>query len=443
MAILHPISELAGGADRSTGASPMIANEAAPRGSAGEKQENSLFDDEAILASARKRPGQVRRRQGATLALVSALGFALITGTPAFISPAGAQPPGTAKTESAGISVTTVDVAAVAAATDPAVVDVNTVLDGIAGGGAAAGTGMVVSPNGVIVTNNHVVQGADTVTVVVPGHGSHNASVIGTDPSADIAVLKVEGLSGLSTVKFGDSSTITVGDPVVAIGNALGLGGSPTVTQGIISATGRTITASDGTGANPETLYGLLQTDAPIAPGNSGGPLVDAADRVIGMDTAGASAGSTGASLGFAIPSTTVLATADEIEAHKSLPELVYGRQAFLGVDVVDSSPAGGASFGAVPGFGPVTSTPNRTAGVVVAALDPASPAARAGIQSGDVITAVNGQATATTAALSNVIEAKKPGQIVSLTVSTEAGTEAIQVRLAQAPVDFELSVQL
>ena len=144
-------------------------------------------------------------------------------------------------------------------------------------------------------------------------------------------MLKVSGLTGLPTVKFGDSSTVTVGLPVVAIGNALGLGGSPTVTQGIISATGRTITASDETGSNPETLHGLLQTDAPIAPGNSGGPLVDAATKVIGMDTAAASAGTAGASLGFAIPANTVLAIADEIEAHKDLPGLVYGRQAFLG----------------------------------------------------------------------------------------------------------------
>jgi S1-C subfamily serine protease len=443
MSIPHPKSDLAGRAHQFNGAPSMNANDAVPRASGGEKQQMSTFDGEGTASPARPRPERRRWRKGATLALVSALGVALITGTPAFISSAGAQAAGTAKAEGPATSASTIDVAAVAAATDPAVVDVNTVLDGLEGGGAAAGTGMVVSPNGVIVTNNHVVQGADTVTVVVPGHGSHNASVIGTGPSADVAVLKVAGLSGLPTVKFGGSSTVIVGEPVVAIGNALGLGGSPTVTQGIISATGRMITASDGTGAGPETLYGLLQTDAPIAPGNSGGPLVDAADQVIGMDTAGASAGATGASLGFAIPSATVLTVADQIEAHQSRPGLVYGRQAFLGVDVVDSSPAGGASFGPGPGVGPVASTPNRTAGVVVAGLDPDSPAARAGIGSGDVITAVNGQATATTAALSNVIEAKKPGQIVSLTVSTEAGTEAIPVRLAPAPVDFQLSVQL
>jgi S1-C subfamily serine protease len=437
MSILQPINDFAGRAHRSTGARSMNAKDTALGATGEEEQQMSLFDHEAMATPTPERPGRARWHKGATVALLSLFGVALTTGTPALIGTASAQAAGTAKAESAATSAPTIDVATVAAATDPAVVDVDTVLDGLEGGGAAAGTGMVVSPNGLIVTNNHVVQGADTVTVVVPGHGSRTASVIGTDPSADVAVLKVAGLSGLPTVQFGDSSTAIVGDPVVAIGNALGLGGAPTVTQGIISATGRTITASDETGANPETLRGLLQTDAPIAPGNSGGPLVDAADQVIGMDTAGASAGTTGASLGFAIPSTTVLSVADQIEAHKDLPGLVYGRQAFLGVDVVDSSPAGGV------GFGSAATTPTATPGVVVAAVDPTSPAAGAGIESGDVITAVDGQATATTTALSNAVEAKKPGQVVSLTVTTPAGTGTVQVHLAPAPVDFELSVQL
>jgi S1-C subfamily serine protease len=206
-----------------------------------------------------------------------------------------------------------IDATRLAAAVGPAVVNVTTRMDPLEGGGRAAGTGMIISRNGQIVTNNHVVQGADTVAVTIRGHGTHPAAVIGTDPSADIAVLKVSGLSGLPAVRFGDSARIAVGDQVLAIGNALGLGGRPTVSQGIISATGRAITATDQTGSNPERLRGLLQTDAPIAPGNSGGPLVDAAGAVIGMDTAAASAGTGGASLGFAIPANTIRVIAGEI----------------------------------------------------------------------------------------------------------------------------------
>lgn len=374
-----------------------------------------------------------KRYQGATV-VAGMLSSTLVAGTAILAGPGLAQAATTAK---AGATTSdAINVAAVAAATDPAVVDVDTALDDLEGGGSAAGTGMVVSPGGLVVTNNHVVQGADTVTVVVPGHGSHPATVIGTDPSADIAVLKVSGLTGLPTVKFGDSSTVTVGLPVVAIGNALGLGGSPTVTQGIISATGRTITASDETGSNPETLHGLLQTDATIAPGNSGGPLVDAATKVIGMDTAAASAGTTGASLGFAIPANRVLAIAGEIEAHTDLPGLVYGRQAFLGVEVVDSSAASGMNFGFGFGLNPIASTPNGTPGVVIAAVGPGSAAATAGLVSGDVITAIDRQATATTSALSKAIEAKKPGQVVSLKLATQAGTQTVKVRLGQGPVD-------
>jgi S1-C subfamily serine protease len=331
-----------------------------------------------------------------------------------------------------------IDVSRVAAEVDPAVVDINTTIDALEGGGQAAGTGMVVTTSGEIVTNNHVVQGADTVSVTIPGHGTHPATLVGTDPSADIAVLRVAGVSGLATVEFGNSSTVTVGDPVVAIGNALGLGGSPTVTEGIISATGRTITAGDETGSNEETLHGLLQTDAPIAPGNSGGPLVDAGGNVIAMDTAAASAGTTGSSLGFAIPANTVERIAQEIGSHQDLPGLIFGRTPFLGVEVVDSSQVsnGGDPFVDPFGFGPVATTPNGTPGVVVAAVDPNSPAAGAGIVSGDVITAIDGHATATTPALSKVIEALKPGDTVSLSVSTGNGTQTLRVHLAQGPID-------
>jgi S1-C subfamily serine protease len=326
-------------------------------------------------------------------------------------------PPAAGPGQAAGIDATRL-----AAAIGPAVVNINTRLDALEGGGKAAGTGMIISRTGQIVTNNHVVQGADTVTITIRGHGTYPAAVTGTDPGADIAVLRVRGLSGLPAVHFGNSARVAVGDQVLAIGNALGLGGSPTVSQGIISATGRSITASDQTGSNPERLHGLLQTDAPIAPGNSGGPLVDAAGTVIGMDTAAASAGTGGASLGFAIPASTIRAVTGQITAHNNAPGLIYGRRPFLGVEIVNNSQAANAAspfgpFGNPFGPGPAAATPGGTRGVVVAAVDPGSPAARAGITSGDVITAVGGHPTPTTAALSRQIGAHRPGQEVSITL--------------------------
>ena len=347
------------------------------------------------------------------------------------LAPTQATATSKAETSSAPGGFATIDTAAVAAKVEPAVVDINTVVDPLEGGGTAAGTGMVLSPSGEVVTNNHVVEGADSVSVSVPGHGTRTAALVGTDPSADIAVLRVSGLSDLPTVHFGNSASVAVGDPVVAIGNALGLGGAPTVTEGIISATGRTITAQDETGSNEEVLHGLLQTDAPISPGNSGGPLVGTGGGVVGMDTAAASAGTVGASLGFAIPSNTVRVVADEIAAHKDLAGFVYGRAAFLGIEVVDSSALGGFGFG----LGPIGTTPNGTPGVVVTAVDPGSPAANAGIGSGDVITAIDGHATSTTSALSKLVQAEHPGQTVSLTIYAEAGPETLRVRLGQAPI--------
>ena len=120
----------------------------------------------------------------------------------------------------------TINVAKVAGEVDPAVVDVGTTIDDLEGGGQAEGTGMIIAPGGEIVTNNHVVQGADTVRVTIAGRGTYQAAVVGTDPAADIAVLRVSGVRNLGAVKFANSSTVTVGDPVVAIGNALGLGGA-------------------------------------------------------------------------------------------------------------------------------------------------------------------------------------------------------------------------
>lgn len=174
----------------------------------------------------------------------------------------------------------------------------------------ATGTGVVVSPDGEVVTNDHVVSGATKVTVTLDGSAAPLAAVVvGESPANDLALLRIRGASGLVPVTFGDSRSKVVGDGVLAVGFALGLTGGPTVTDGIISATGRSVTTATAAG-QPVTLTGILQTDAAISSGNSGGPLVDAEAHVVGINTAvAASSGSTTAqNIGFAIPSATVQA---------------------------------------------------------------------------------------------------------------------------------------
>jgi S1-C subfamily serine protease len=214
----------------------------------------------------------------------------------------------------------TTSVAAIAAKVDPAVVSVTSTVvvngsGGFSGGGfpvqeTLEGTGMIITSSGEVVTNNHVIDGATSITVTLDNSSKeYVAKVVGADPTDDVALLQIEGVSGLPTVTLGNSASISVGDPVVAIGNALALGSSPTVTTGIISAENRTITAQDNSG-NTETLKGVFQTDAAINPGNSGGPLVNSAGQVIGMNTAGAGASSSGTAsenIGFSIPSNEIV----------------------------------------------------------------------------------------------------------------------------------------
>ncbi len=220
-------------------------------------------------------------------------------------------------------------VASVVSKVDPAIVSVTSEVvvdeasEGFGFGGGyeeeetLEGTGMIVTASGEVVTNNHVIDGARSISVTLDGSSkSYTAKLVGADPTDDVALLQIEGVSGLPTVTFGNSSDVAVGDSVIAIGNALALGSSPTVTTGIISAEGRTITAEDDSG-NTETLHGLLQTDAAINPGNSGGPLLDSDGDVIGMNTAGAGDDSDGTSsqdIGFSIPSNEIVALLPSLE---------------------------------------------------------------------------------------------------------------------------------
>ena len=231
-------------------------------------------------------------------------------------------------------NATNLNVPSVSNKVQPGVVDINSTLK--YQDGAAAGTGMILSSNGVVLTNNHVVEGSTHLTATtVAGGKKYQATVIGVDPTDDVALIKLQGASGLKPVQVGDSSKVTLGTGVVAIGNAGGTGGSPTVTTGTITALGRTITASDsGSGQNTETLHNMLQTNAPIAEGDSGGALANAAGQVIGMNTAAnsQSLGGQGPSMGFAIPINRALAIAKKIAAgnasgaHPDRPEGLHGR---------------------------------------------------------------------------------------------------------------------
>jgi S1-C subfamily serine protease len=168
------------------------------------------------------------------------------------------------------------------------------------------GTGMIITSTGQVLTNDHIIDGATTITVALNGSTTPlPATVVGADPDQDVALLQIANQSGLPAVTFGNSSQVQVGDPVVAIGNALALGDSPSVTSGIVSALNRQVTAGDSVGSSTETLTGMLQTDAGVNPGNSGGALLNSSGQVIGMNTAatGSNNGSSAQNIGFAIPS--------------------------------------------------------------------------------------------------------------------------------------------
>src|SRR5215831_9578435 len=228
------------------------------------------------------------------------------------------------------------DAQAIAAMVEPAVVDINTTIASLGQSGEAAGTGIILTSAGEILTNNHVIEGATDIQVTIPGRsGIYTATVIGVSTTADVALIQVHGVSGLPTATLADSSSLTVDEQLVAIGNALGQG-TPNVTQGTIVALDQSITATDGTSS--EKLSGLIQTDGPISPGDSGGPLVNAAGQVVGMITAGqtSSPRQTTSTVGYAIPASDAVTVVDEILSGSTSQGIVLGLPGYLGVAVSD-----------------------------------------------------------------------------------------------------------
>jgi putative serine protease PepD len=281
---------------------------------------------------------------------------------------------------------------------------------GSSGGGVQEdqGTGMIITPNGEVVTNNHVITGATTITVTLWGKTtSMPATLIDTDPSNDVALLQITGASNLPTVSYGNSDHVQVGDAVVAIGNALGLSaGTPTVTQGIISASGRTVQASDSSGSTTETLTNMFQTDAAINTGNSGGPLVDSSGKVVAMNTAVASSAngtSQAQNIGFAIPSNKIQQLLPALR-DRSINSQATSGTAFLGVSLETLTPDLRSQYNFVP-----------NQGAVVLQVEGGSPADVAGLQQGDVITTFGGKAVTSADQLAAAIQADKPGTIVKI----------------------------
>ena len=308
---------------------------------------------------------------------------------------------------------------AIAAKVSPAIVDINTVL----GNGAAAGTGMLISSTGEILTNNHVVNGSTSITVTVQGRSQkYSAHVVGVDISQDIAVIQIDGsVSGLPTVKFADSSSLEVGETVVALGNALGRGGAPNVTSGQITALDQTITASSG-GSSSETLNGMIQSDAVIYEGDSGGALVNTSGQVVGMITAGQAQGfrSSASDVGFAIAANTAVGVVNRIRAHEQAADLTYGQVGFLGVSVQTLDAFSAQQLGL-----------SVSSGALVTSVQPGSGAEAAGIARNSVITKVGGASVTSSDTLGTAIRSHRPGDSVSLTWVNLGGTHTATVTLA------------
>jgi S1-C subfamily serine protease len=359
-----------------------------------------------------------------------AIGYGIWTGSRPAVSIVPRTIPPTAPSPNAGAGGPS-NAAAIAAKVDPGLVDVNTTLSyqQVAG----AGTGIVLTSNGEVLTNNHVIEGATKISVRDVGNGqTYNATVVGYDVSQDLAILQLQGASGLQTASIGNSANVSVGDPVVAIGNAEGAGGTPSYTSGSVTALNQTITASDEL-AGSRQLSGLIQTNVFIQPGDSGGPVVTKDGKVISMDTAAASFGfnsDTGGSPSYSIPINLAVHVASEIEAGQASSTVHVGATAFLGVQVQSG---GGAGFGTLsPGFGPQAP---QVSGVAVAGVVNGEPASQAGITAGDVITKVGGTSVDSPSALTAALGAYHPGGKVQIDWVDQSGqSHSVTVQLASGP---------
>jgi S1-C subfamily serine protease len=316
--------------------------------------------------------------------------------------------------------------ATIAARTDPGLVDVISTLG--YQNGTAEGTGMVLTSTGEVLTNNHVIAGATSIKVRDIGNGStYAAKVVGYNDTSDVAVIQLQGASGLSTVPIGSTASLAAGQKVVALGNAGGKDGTPSVAAGTITALDSAVAAEDEGDGVVEHLTNMIRTNADIEPGDSGGPLVNASGQVIGMDTAASSSNSTQAgttaevsTTAFAIPISRAVAIADQIEAGTASSTVHIGATAFLGVAVESQSQN---SFG------------QASTGATIEGSIAGTPAAQAGLVNGDTIQTLAGTQITSPSELQTVIERYHPGDKVTVTWTDQLGqTHSATVTLTTGP---------
>ena len=343
--------------------------------------------------------GQPRRPRGRLLAITAAAALAAGAGS-AWLATAG------------GAADTVLTMSQIVTKTNPGIVDVVSTLGFQQA--TASGTGIVLTSSGLVLTNNHVIDGATSVKVREVSNGRvYQAKVVGYDAAHDIAVLQLKGASGLPTATIGDSSEVSIGQKVVALGNALGKDAAPSVATGRVTGLNQSITASDDSAGTAEHLQGLIRTNAGIQPGDSGGPLVNTRGQIIGIDTA-ASAGS-GSQLSsstvtqaFTIPINEAVAIARQIAAGQASATTHIGSTAFLGIAIAGSS-------------GGTQGIPAST-GAEVAGAESGSAAASAGLTAGDTITSLGGQSITSPAGIRSVLVGHHPGDSINVTWTDQAG---------------------
>jgi len=383
-----------------------------------------------------------------THTIMAVLGAALATGLLlAFYNPtsgsSGTSLPGSGAVPAPGSGSTSLTGGEQAIVTNvkPGLVIINTTLQ--YSSAAAAGTGMVINADGLVLTNNHVIDGSTKITATAGSTGkTYPATVVGYDKTRDIALIQLQNASGLATVPIGSSSSVKVGNAVVAMGNAEGRG-TITAKPGQVTALDQSITASDDGGSTAsETLHGMIQTNADIVPGDSGGPLASSAG-VIGMDTAGNDAGSQQPSTGFAIPINTALSVARQIAGGHASSTVTIGYPPFAGIFIgsgPDRSPQAQAQQeeqqnGGIGSNGSAPRCYTRNSNLTVpSAIAPVSsgaliigticegPAASVGMTGGAVITAVNGQAVGSSDDLAGILSRFHPGDTISVTWVSPSG---------------------